>query len=432
MSVGRRFLSPAALLYWALVLMTMLNLGGILYLTQARTASPEGQGKIAWVVIGLCAIVLALTARTPVRKSLGLPGLLFLCAVSSYLGIGIAVNMWKTTNPFPLVPFLRHSVYLMVVVATAVATPTIARRIGSSRLLLGLLVVLTAGCASVFLTPLILTSNIYASFFNLRNFGLYMQPNQAGRFAVMTTWLALALILCNRNRKLACFALAIAVSAIFASASRSAIIVLGALAVLFAAYWIVLRPKIATGAISLLIFAAAVGGIAMLAWSSPAILASALVLPQKVSTLLELLSGNIQMVTRDMRWDVLMQTLQSIEAAPLVGSGFSETHSVEGGRICGERLDEFIWCGPHNLYLMLWREAGVVPVSLYLGYVFSTLGMSLTLPQRAVAVTALGWTVANAFQNLFSDNGFEMLWMGSFTGLTFGLLMHEMHQSPDS
>lgn len=411
--------------------MTMLNLGGIFYLALARDGSPEGQGRMVWVLVGLCAIVLALAARTPIRKSLGLPGLLFLCAVSSYLGIGIAVHLWKTTGPFPLVPFLRHSVYLMVVVATAAATPTIARRIGVPRLLRWLLVVLTVGCASVLLTPWLATSDLY-TLTSVRNFGLYMQPNQAGRFAVMTTWLALALILCNLNRKLACFALGFAVSAIFVSASRSAIVALGVLAVLFVAYWIVLRPKIATGAISLLIFAATVGGIVMLAFWSPSVLVASLSLPSKLSSLLELLSGNAHVATTDMRWDVFVQTLQHVEAAPLVGSGFSETHAVEGGRICSERQDEYIWCGPHNLYLMLWREAGVVPVSLYLGYVLSTLGMSMALPQRAAAVTALGWTAANAFQNIFSDNGFEMLWMGCFSGLTFGLLMHEMHQSPDS
>lgn len=411
--------------------MTMLNLGGIYYLALARDASSQGQGRMAWVLIGLCAIVLALAARTPVRKSLGLPGLLFLCAVSSYLGIGIAVILWKTTDPFPLVPFLRHSVYLMVVVATAAATPTIARRIGVPRLLRWLLVVLTVGCASVFMMPWLATSTIDA-LSGTRASGLYMQPNQAGRFAVMTAWLALALILCNRSRKLACFALGVVVSAIFVSASRSAILVLGVLAVLFAAYWIVLRPKIATGAISLLIFAATVGGIVMLAFWSPSVLVASLSLPSKLSSLLELLSGNAHVVTTDMRWDVLVQTMQHVEAAPLVGSGFSELHSVEGGRICSEMYDEYIWCGPHNLYLMLWREAGVVPVLFYLGYVLSTLGMSLTLPQRAAAVTALGWTVANAIQNMFSDNGFQMLWMGCFSGLTFGLLVHEMHQSRES
>ena len=427
MSVGRRLLSPAALLYWALVLMTMLNVSGILNLRFARAASPEGHGRITWVLIGLCAIVLPLAARTPVRKSLGVPGVLFLCAMFSYLSIGIAVNQWTTTDPFPLVAFLRQAVYFMVVVATAAATPMIARRTGVPRLLQWILVVLTVGCISIIMTPWFVTS-FHLNYFGMRNFGFYMQANHAGRFAAMTAWLAFALILCNGNRKLACFALAVAVSAVVASASRSAIVVLGVSTVLFAAYWIVLRPGIATGAMSLLIFAATLGGVVLLAVRSEMMLIMIVALPQKLAALLDLLSGNTNIITTDTRWDVLVQTLQRIEADPLVGNGFREDHTIEGTRSCGERANQNIWCSPHNLYLTLWHEAGVVPIALYLAYVLSTLGTALTLPQRAAAVTALGWTVAKAVQDMFSDNGFHLLWLACFSGLIFGLLMHEMHQ----
>lgn len=416
-----------ALLYWALVLMALLNLHGVFHLASARPML-EGQSRAAWVLIGLCALLLALAARVPVHKGLGLPGFLFLCAISSYLGIGAVVNIWKTTDPFPIVPFLRYGVYFMVVVATAVATTTIAQRMGVVRLLRWILVVLALGCASVLATPWLVEFDPTGESSPLRNHGFYLQPNKAGRLAAMTAWLALALILCNGSRKLASFVLAVAVSAIFVTTSRSAIVVLFLLATLFVAYWVVLRPKITTGVILLSIVAAVTGGIVLLAFRFEAVILFAFNLPEKLGTLLELLSGNTNVVTQDMRWNVLVQTLQDVEAAPLVGSGFSDNHSVEGGQICGDLSSEFVWCGPHNLYLMLWREAGVVPVLLYLGYLLSMLGMSLGLPQRATTVTALGWTATRAFQDLFSDNGFEMLWLGCFSGLTFGLLMHEAHQ----
>ena len=407
--------------------MTMLNFNGILYLMFARAATPESQGRATWVLVGLCAIVLALTARTPVRKSLGVPGVLFLCAMFSYLSIGIAVNLWRTTDPVPFVPLLRQAVYVMVVVATAAATPMIARRTGVPRLLQWLLVVLTVGCISILVTPW-LVSSIHLRYFGMRNYGFYMQANHAGRFAAMTAWLAFALILCNGNRKLACFALAVAVSAVLASASRAAIVVLGVSAALFVAYWIILRPRITTGAMSLLIFAATLGGFVLLAVRSEMMLIMILALPEKLAAFLDLLSGNTTVITTDIRWDVFWQTLQRIEADPLVGNGFREDHMVVGTRSCGERVNEFIWCSPHNLYLTLWHEAGVVPIAIYLAYVLSTLGTALTLPQRAAAVTALGWTVAKAIQDMLSDNGFHILWLACFSGLTFGLLMHEMHQ----
>lgn len=416
----------AVLLFWALMLMVLLDLKGImfyLFYQQGQT----GQGRMAWVLTGLCAVSLALTTWTSLAKSLGLPGFLFLGALFSYLGIGIAVNIWNGMDAFPTVPVLRYGIYFMVVLATAAGTTTIARSIGVVRLLQWILVVLALGCISILATPWLASGDLL-ELIGVNMSGFYLQSNRAGRVGAMTAWLAFALILCKGNRTLASFVLAVAVSAVAATLSRSAIVVLFVAVALFVAYWIALRPKITINPISLLIFAATFGGVALLATRPGPLLFMVNDLGRKLFFLPSLLSGDISVVTSDMRWGNIVQALQNIEATPLVGSGFQELHSMEDTHYCGEILGNWIRCGAHNLYLTLWVEAGVVPVLLYLVYVLAMLGVSLGLPQSAATVTALGWTVIMALQNLFSDNGFEDLWLGCFSGLAFGLLVHEMRR----
>lgn len=415
-----------ALLFGALLLQVLLNLNGIWYLLFFEPGQTR-QGRTAWVLIGMSALALALTVRVPMHKSLGLPGFLFLGSLISYLIIGTAPRLWNVVDQVPIVPILHHGVYFVVVMVTASATMAIVRHTGVVRFLQWILVILMLGCVSILATPWLATSDLLLQF-GTRLYGVYLDPNEAGHFAAMTVWLGLALVLCNANRILASAAVAVAVLAILATTSRAAILFVLLLVILFFAYWIVLRPKIMMTAIALSIVGALVAGLAWLVFQSAPILASALLLPEKLDTLLSLLSGDIRIVTTSERWDLLLGTLQQIEAAPLVGSGFDELHSLEDVGYCLNQAS----CAPHNFYLTLWREAGFVPVVLYLGYLFSMLGTSLALPQRAAIVTAVGWTVARAFQDLFSDSGYQTLWQGCLSGLAFGLLMHEIRRYRES
>lgn len=436
MSVRRDFRAPAArwslseaipaLLFGALLLLVLLNLNGIWHLLWFDSLQ-SSQGRTTWWLIGLCAIALALTVRTPMHKSLGLPGFLFLGSLTSYMSIGTAVIHWNMMEVHG-VQILRHGVYFLVVIVTAAATMATVRRTGVVRFLQWILVVLTVGCISILATPWLANEDALLTL-DARMYGFYMDPNQAGRFAVMTMWLALVLILCKGNRIIACTGLGVALLAILASSSRSAILVVPIFMVLFVAYWIVLRPKIMAIAISLLIFAALTAGLALLVSQIEPIVALILILPAKLTSITTLLSGDFTFIAAESRTDLLFEALDHIEAAPLVGNGLDHLRPSGDFDYC-DGVD-FGRCNPHNFYLTLWLGAGIVPVVLYLGYVLSMLGTSLGLPQRATTATALGWTVARAFQSLFTDNGYQLLWLGCFSGLAFGLLMHEVRRYQD-
>ncbi len=435
MSVRRDFRAPAArwslseaipaLLFRAFLLLVLLNLNGLWYLLFFEEGQTY-QRRIPWMLTGLCALALALTVRAPIHKSLGLPGFLFLGTLISYLGISTPPYIWNmAADQVPITLLLQYVIYFVVVVVTAAATTAIIPRVGVVRFLRWILVVLTLGCVSILATPWLTGENVLVAF-GTRMYGVYMQPNEAGLFANMTMWLAIALILCKRNRILAITAMVVAGAAILLSASRSAVLTALIFMILFLAYSIVLRIKIMTTAITLSAVAALIAGLMWLVLRSEPILAMALPMPEKLTSLFTLMSGDVSLVTTDARWTLLLQALNEIEAAPLVGNGFR--HPLPDILYCfgdGSR------CSAHNLYLTLWVEAGFVPVVLYLGYVLSMLGTSLGLPQRVATVTAVGWTVARAVQDLFSDNGYEILWLGCFSGLAFGLLMHEVHRYRD-
>lgn len=431
-AVRRSFRSTIpAILFWALVLMTLLHFNGILYilffqgeLSGQISGQGPGQGRFAWVLISLCAASLCLAVRRRIGMSLGLPGFLLLAVMVSHLGIGTAVYLSShfDLEPLVLLPFFRYSVYSAVVVATAAATTVMAQRTGVVHLLERVLVVMALGCLSVLATPWLASADMLRHF-STRMYGFYMQANQAGAFASMTVWLAFVVILCKGSGKLAAVALTVAVPALLATASRGAYIYLLAFLAIFVAYWLVLRPKIAAvGFVVLLLGALIVVPIWLTTTQWPGLLLIWAFFPlDKLQSFLALLSGDIFVITDDLRWIILSLAVEQIQESPIFGSGFQPNHAILNANLCNQGI-----CSPHNFFIMLWQEAGIVPPLLYLGYFWSLLGASLGLPQRAAVVTVVGWTVGRFMYDMLSDNSIDTLWMGTLTGLCLGLLAHEI------
>ena len=75
--------------------------------------------------------------------------------------------------------------------------------------------------------------------------------------------------------------------------------------------------------------------------------------------------------------------------SPLVGNGIHTLWRMEGAPAgyAGAPTDV------HNLYLLLAGEAGLVPLALYLGFLWSLLRLHWTAPRSPAADTVVGWTI---------------------------------------
>ena len=172
----------------------------------------------------------------PIRSTLGgTPGMLLFAAVASYLAIGASVLGVEAIREPDTAGSLRyHVLHFGVLVAAAVGGRAVLARTGADRLLQGVLLVLIVSCAVILASPILRDLGILPPYRLLSRFtGTFLDPNEASLVACMTVALAAALLTNGGTRTLGWLGLAAGVAASQATASRTALVVVGALAVVF-------------------------------------------------------------------------------------------------------------------------------------------------------------------------------------------------------
>ena len=164
----------------------------------------------------------------------GMPGVLLLGAVASYLAIGFAVMDEADWRP-GTAESLRFAVLSFgVLVAAVVGGRAVLERVGADRLLQGVLVVLILSCAIILASPVLRDLGILPPYrIPFRLTGAFTEPNNAGLIGSMTVGLAAAFLTNGGPRTLGWLGLAAGVAASLGSASRTALVILGAMAVVF-------------------------------------------------------------------------------------------------------------------------------------------------------------------------------------------------------
>ena len=229
--------------FWTLAVIALTNprylhLGGL----------PQVEGVVARATMICCVFLLVLVGTrcvmawrksgsfVPVQTTLGgTPGMLLFGAVASYLAIGASVLGIEAIQEPATSAFLRYQVlFLGVLAAAAVGSRAVLERTGAERLLQGVLVVLIASCAVILASPVLRDLGILGPYrISFRLTGAFDEPNNAGLPACMTVALATAFLTNGGPRALGWLGLAAGVGASLATASRTALAVVGALAVVF-------------------------------------------------------------------------------------------------------------------------------------------------------------------------------------------------------
>ena len=172
----------------------------------------------------------------PIRRTLGgTPGILLFSAVASYLAISTAVLGVEAIREPVTTGLLKYHILLLgMLVAAVVGGRTLMERTGPDRLLKGVLAVLIAGCAVILASPILRDLGIVRPYWiPIRLTGAFDEPNSAGFVACMTVALAAGSLTNGGPRALGWLGLAAGVAASLATASRTALVVLGALAFVF-------------------------------------------------------------------------------------------------------------------------------------------------------------------------------------------------------
>ena len=232
-----------AVAFWTLAIIALTNLrdvhlGGL----------PQVEVVIARATMACCVLLVGLVGAQCViawRKSGslvslrgvlgGTPGMLLFAAVASYLAIGAAVLGVEAISQPEMAGNLKYQILqLGVFVAAAVGGRAVLERSGAERLLQWTLVILAASCAVVLASPWLRDMGVLPEYrIPFRLTGAFVEPSDASLTTCMTVVLAAAFLTNGGPRTLGWLGLAAGVAASLGTASRTAFVTLGAMAVVF-------------------------------------------------------------------------------------------------------------------------------------------------------------------------------------------------------
>ena len=230
-----------AVAFWMSAVVALTSLRYLEALPQVEVITARAAMACCAVLLGLVGARCVMAWRTsgspaPILSALGgTPGLLLFGAVVSHLAISASVLGVEAIREPDTAGLLKYRVLLLGVLTTAaVGGRAVLERTGAERLLQGVLVVLMVSCAVILASPALRDLGILPPYrIPFRRTGTFLDPNEAGLITCMTVALAAVLLSNGGPRKLAWPGLGVGVAASIATASRTTLVVLGALTVVF-------------------------------------------------------------------------------------------------------------------------------------------------------------------------------------------------------
>ena len=419
---GRRPGSPLdpfiAAAFWTLAVVILLNLRGIF---------PPGVNTGMLVFAGLrvlCCLLLMGLVHVRLPQALGKPGAWILGSMVSYMVIGFFVSVATDAEllvhmyGFDLYDFVKDTALsCILILSAALGSYAILERVGVQAFLRTVLLVLTASSTVVLLTPVLRSMGVLMlpaelpSPDRLRFVGTFWGANSAGFIGSMTAALALAFLGNVRRPVLAYLALAVGSLAVVCSLSKTAIVSLGVIL----AFYLMLgghrgRGRILLGLGAMVLTIVLVFQRLDFRDFSAEFKVEDIVSVQRLTDIVDLVTGeriDDQVLSyRGTLWELALRN--SLES-PIVGQGLGRFYSMDGAPI---DLRQGFPLGAHNMYLLLLGEAGIVPLCLYLLYLFSLLRLHWTMPASLARDAIVGWTIVIVLQGMMFHQLFEL---GTYT-----------------
>ena len=434
---GRRPWSPLepviAAAFWSLAVIILLNPRGLF---------PPGVNTAMLVFAGLrvlCCLLLMGLVHVRLPQALGKSGALLLGSMASYLVIGFFVSVATDAEllvnlfGFDLYDFVRYpAISCILVLSAALGAYAALERVGMRAFLRSILLVLTASSTVVVLTPVLrrmgvlLPWELLHSLDSLRFVGAFWEPNIAGFLGCITVALALAFLGNVQRPVLAYLALPIGSLAAFCSFSKTAILTLGVIL----AFFLLLNGRRGRGRILLGLGAMALIGVLVLQKLDMDDLRVMIALGgrrlQRVFDVLDMVTGRFGpsvLSDRGYLWEMgLRQSLES----PIVGHGLGRFYIMDDAP-----FNEWqqVRVGVHNMYLLLLGEAGIVPLGLYLLYLFSLLRLRWAAPKSLARDAIVGWTIVVFLKGMTGYQLFQLGFYAFLAGVTCAMASYAAHGS---
>lgn len=386
--------------FYLMAIIILFNLNGMLYML-------VGVLQLMTPFLIICIGILTLNLHDKFTLGLGSVGKIYAAVILAYLLIGFFAAINNSVEP--QVNYLVTNIISLITIASIAAfTYNFYSIHGRSFINPIFYMVLLSSC-SIPLSPLLLLIYKHPPAEIARGFGFFANPNEGGILSVIGLGLLIAAKIPRYLKVI--FYLVLLINTVL-TFSKSSILLFGIVSIgayLSSDFKIKLRY-------SLVIFAV----IGLASFSLPKFYDNlGTVQKRRIDQVLAIaVQGEINADSTSGRSELWEVGLRKINDHPFIGNGLGELHHMKNG-ISSLGVDQ----GVHNVYLMLWGEAGIFVlfgfVFFCVIYIFNWTVLRKTMPKELLTLTLVSFICL--FADMMSAHNVLNLRMHNFfLGLSFG------------
>ncbi len=365
----------------------------------------------SFLILAIC-VTLLLTYRFTIYRDLGPSGRVYLLFIAAFLAIGTPIGITTAAGGLS---GRWHEIRLLLPSLLIVASAAVAAR--GVLLAYGLRFTLRLLCLIALVIPLsIWFLTYFPELYRVevgqardydRASGTFANPNEAGTAACIVAAIFYSFMMIERSKIVSITGVALAAFALILTASRGAFVIFALLT--FAQ--IVISPGFKK-MILVLVGGAAIAGILYVVYNVATVdTDSSRSMVKRMESLWRVAGGEVTDETTGGRLQLAMNGINAWSANWLLGNGLGSQSRVGAANI-----------GPHNTYIAIGGEAGVIPLSLFFATIVSLLWRGWTCHVPAVRTLAMGFAVVMVMACFTSHGVLTSRELSVMLGISFGLL----------
>lgn len=393
--------------FFTMATIIVFNLNGMLYMLL-------GILQLMTPILILCIGVLSLNLYPKFLKGMGSVGKIYILVIMGYLLIGFAALI-NSGAELKMTYIITNVISMITVMCIAAYTYTYFIAYQRSFINPLFYMVLLSTC-SIPLSPFLLTIYKHPPAEIARGFGFFANPNEGGILSVIGLGLLLAAKLPGYLKTV--FYLILLANAVL-TFSKSAMLLFGLVSI--AAFFT------SESKVKLRYSFVIIGAFVVAAYTAPIFYENLdRVQKRRIDQVMAIATqGEINADTTSSRSELWEIGLERINQHVVLGNGLGQLHHMKGG-ISALGVDQ----GVHNVFLMLWGEAGIFVligfVGFCLAYLFNWITSLKTMPKEILTVTLVSFICL--FMDMMSAHNVLNLRMHNlFLGVSLGCFAYFNH-----
>ncbi len=390
--------------FFTLAIIIIFNLNGMLFMLL-------GVLQLMTPILILCIAVLTLNLYPKFMKGMGQVGKIYACVIFAYIFVGFAALI-NSGAELKLTYIVANVISVITVICIAAFTYTYLVENNKS-FVNPIFYMVLLSTSSIPLSPILLTIYKVPPAEIARGFGFFANPNEGGILSVIGLGLLIAARIPGYLKVIFYFMLLANCVLTF---SKSAMLLFGLVSMvgfLTSDFKVKFRYSFVI-----------IGAFVIAAYSAPIFYNNLeSVQKRRIDQVLAIaVEGEINADTTSSRSELWEIGLVKINDHVLLGNGLGQLHHMKGG-VASLGVDQ----GVHNVFLMLWGEAGLFVLMGFiffcLAYLFNWVTMLKVMPKEILTITLVSFVCL--FMDMMSAHNVLNLRMHNFfLGFSLGLFAY--------